>query len=78
MNNLIAAILENMEDGKLTLPALKPNLFAEFVASMYAGDFLHDIEQALGEDDPCTQLWVMGASLKVKSRYMPYDTKTER
>jgi hypothetical protein len=54
------------DDGKLALPNFKPGLFAEFVAWMYMGDFLQDMDQPLGEEDPCTQLWTMGAHLKAQ------------
>ncbi|KAN0099900.1 hypothetical protein V8E51_013675 [Hyaloscypha variabilis] len=52
------------EDGKLTLPNIKPAMFADFVWWMYNGTFLQDAEEAkLEEEDACTQLWAMGALL---------------
>ncbi len=54
------------EDRKLTLPNIKPSIFADFVCWMYNGTYLQDAEEAkVEEEDTCTQLWAIGALLIV-------------
>ncbi|KAE9364780.1 hypothetical protein N431DRAFT_355108 [Stipitochalara longipes BDJ] len=51
--------------GKLSLPTVKPTMFADFVSWMYNGNYLQDAKEAKKEEeDVCTQLWTMGAFLK--------------
>jgi len=59
------------EDRKLTLAAVKPAMFADFVSWIYNGSYLQDVaEAAKEEEDACTQLWTMGELLKVVQ--LPY------
>jgi hypothetical protein len=63
-------LAQEPENGKVSLPTLKPSMFAEFVLWMYTDDFLQ-VDHPSGEEDPCTQLWAMGAILKVQLLPIP-------